>query len=270
VLYKNYEDQPDTVESSIGPDEGRLQMRRSIVVPMFLTIVLASFMAHAIEIKEPFVFVDRFPDESKQMGFTPGNVVQIGAKVTAGDVPIAEATAKNLDTGVVLKLIQKRIGTAQTDILVLLWPFPPFDPSTHKGVWEIKVKDEKGNEAAARTHRLDKVATMPYVYNIKASGNPLAPMITWAASKQDGIPTECKIMYVVRLLKDVNNQIYMSKPPTQDLKQQVPEGVLKPENIPDMYVRIESQCLDTDDMGHAAPVELKSETFRSLKEASGK
>jgi hypothetical protein len=235
-----------------------------------LTIVLASFKAHAIEIKEPFVFIDRFPDESKQLGFAPGNVVQIGAKVTAGDVPIAEATAKNLDTGVVLKLIEKRIGAGQTDILVLLWPFPPFDPSTHKGVWEIKIKDEKGNEASARTHRLDKVATMPYVRDIKASGNALAPVITWAAPKQDEIPTQCKIRYVVRLLKDMNSQIYISKPPTSDLKQQIPEGVLKPENVSDTYVRIESQCLDADDMDHAVPVELKSETFRSLKEASAK
>jgi hypothetical protein len=197
-------------------------------------------------------------------------VVQIGAKVTAGDVPIAEATAKNLDTGVVLKLIEKRIGAGQTDILVLLWPFPPFDPSTHRGVWEIKIKDEKGNEASARTHRLDKVAMMPYVRDIKASGNALAPVITWAAPKQDEIPTQCKIRYVVRLLKDMNNQIYISKPPTSDLKQQIPEGVLKPENVPDTYVRIESQCLDADDMDHAVPVELKSETFRSLKEASAK
>ena len=247
-------------------------MRRLIFVAIVLAIVLAmvTSQAHAITITEPFIFVDRFPDESKQLGFTPGNVVQIGALVTPGDSPITEATAKNLDTGLVLKLTPRQIGTIFTNILFLYWPFPPLDPSIHKGVWEIRVKDEKGNEAVAKTHRLDKVGTLPYVGNIKASGNPLAPMITWTAPKQEEIPTKCKIVYVVRLLKDINNQFYRSKTPTDDLKEQIPEGFLKSENISDTYVRIECQCLDVDDMDHPNPIELKSETFRSLKEALGK
>jgi hypothetical protein len=152
----------------------------------------------------------------------------------------------------------------------LLWPFPSFDASTHKGVWEIRVKDERGNEAVAKTHRLDKIGTMPYVKNIKASGNHLAPIITWTAPNQEEIPAKCKTIYVVRLLKDISNQFYRSKTPTDDPKEQIPEGVLKPENVSDAYVRIESQCLDTDDMDHPVPTELKSETFRSLKEALGK
>jgi hypothetical protein len=233
-----------------------------------LTIV--NFQAHAITIKEPFVFVDRFPDESKQLGFTPGNVLQVGAFVTPGDSPITEATARSLDTGLVLKLTSRQTGTIYTDILFLHWPFPPFDPSAHKGVWEIRVKDEKGNEAVAKTHRLDKVGTMPYVKNIRASGNPVAPIITWTAPNKEEIPKTCKTMYVVRLLKDIGNQFYKSKTPTDDPKEQIPEGVLKPENAADTYVRIETQCLDTDDMDHPVPTELKSETFRPLKEALGK
>jgi hypothetical protein len=68
---------------------------------MFSAIVLTMVIAQAqaITIKEPFVFVDRFPDESKQLGFTPGNVVQLGAHVTPSDSPITEATGRNLDTG---------------------------------------------------------------------------------------------------------------------------------------------------------------------------
>ena len=190
--------------------------------------------------------------------------------MTPGDSPITEATARNLDTGLVLKLTSKQTGTIYTDILFLHWPFPPFDPTIHKGVWEIRVKDEKGNEAVAKTHRLDKVGTMPYVKNIKASGNALAPVITWTAPNKEEIPTKCKTIYLVRLLKDFGNQFYKSKTPTDDPKEQIPEGVLKPENVSDTYVRIESQCLDTDDMDHPVPTELKSETFRSLKEALGK
>jgi hypothetical protein len=247
-------------------------MRRLIWVSMFLAIVVAlvTSKAHAITIKAAFVFVDRYPDEAKQLGFSPGNVVQLGAVVAPGDSPITEATARNLDTGLVLKLTSIQIGTIYTDILYLYWPLPPLDPSNHKGVWEISVKDEKGNEAVAETHRLDKVGAMPYVGNIKASGNPLAPMITWTAPNKEEIPTKCKIGYMVHLLKDVNNQLYRSKALTYGLKKQIPEGVLKPENIPDTYVRIECQCLDRDDMDHPVPIELKSETFRPLKKALGK
>jgi hypothetical protein len=247
-------------------------MRRLILLPMFLAIFLAMVTpnANAITIKMAFIFVDRFPDEAEQLGFTPGNVVQLGAFVTPGDSPIKEATAKNLDTGLVLNLTSRQVGTIYTDILFLYYPFPPVDPSTHKGVWEIRVKDEKGNEAVSKTHRLDKVGEMPYVGNITASGNPLAPMISWTAPKQEEIPAKCKVAYMVRLLKDIDHQFYRSKKVTYELQEQIPEGLLKPEDISHTYVRIECQCWDTDDKDQPVPIELKSETFRPLKEALGK
>ena len=46
--------------------------------------------------------------------------------------------------------------------------------------------------------------------------------------------------------------------------------LLKPEDISHTYVRIECQCWDTDDKDQPVPIELKSETFRPLKEALGK
>ncbi len=245
-------------------------MKRLILMPLFLVIVLAMVIpnTYATTIKYAFVFIDRFPDEVEPLGFCTGNVVQVGAVVKPGDSPITEATAKNLDTGLVLKLAPRQIGTIYTNVF-LHRPFPPLDPSKHPGVWEIRVKDEKGNEVVAKTHRLDKVGKMPYVRNIKASGNPLAPTITWDAPVEKDYPSECKIKYRVRLLKDVNNQFYRSKKLIYDLKEQIPEGFLKPEDIPDTYVRIECQCWDSTDMDHPVPVELKSETFRPLKEALG-
>ena len=98
---------------------------------------------------------DRFPDEAGPLGFPTGNVVQIGAFITSGDSPITEVTAKNLDTGLELKLTQLNLGTIYKDLLYEFTPFPPLDPNKHKGVWEIKARDEKGNEAVAKTHRLD-------------------------------------------------------------------------------------------------------------------
>ena len=176
-------------------------MKKIIVIPLFLVIALAMVYpcAYAMEIKYAFVFIDRFPDEAKALGFPTGNLLQIGAFITPGDSSIKEVTAKNLDTGLDLKLTQLNLGTIYKDLLYEFTPFPPFDPSKHLGVWEIKVKDEKGNETIAKTHRLDKVGKMPYVKNIKASGNPLAPMITWSAPDKD-YPPECEIKYTVPFL----------------------------------------------------------------------
>ncbi len=246
-------------------------MKKLILIPLFLIIALAmvSPCAYAMKIKYAFVFVDRFPDEAGPIGFTTGNVVQVGAMVVPGDIPITEVTAKNLDTGLVLKLTQINVGTIYKNLLYEFTPFPPLDSSKHVGVWEIRVKDEKGNETVAKTHRLDKVGEMPYVRNIKASGNPLAPMITWTAPDKKDYPAECKIKYKVRLLKTNRSQFYKSKKGLSDTKEQIPEGFLKPEDIPDTYVRIETQCWDTDDKDQPVPVELKSETFRPLKEALG-
>lgn len=245
-------------------------MKKIIVIPLFLVIALAMVYpcAYAMEIKFAFVFIDRFPDEAKSLGFPTGNLLQIGAFITPGDSSIKEVTAKNLDTGLELKLTQLNLGTIYKDLLYEFTPFPPFDPSKHLGVWEIKVKDEKGNETIAKTHRLDKVGKMPYVKNIKASGNPLAPMITWSAPDKD-YPPECKIKYTVRLHKTIHSQFYKSKKGFTETKEQIPEGFLKSEDIPDTYVRVECQCWDTSDKDQPVPMELRSETFRSLKEALG-
>jgi hypothetical protein len=52
-----------------------------------------------------------------------------------------------------------------------------------------------------------------------------------------------------------------------DTKEEIPKGVLKYEEIPDTYIRIETQCWDKDDKDNPFPIELKSETFLPLVEA---
>jgi hypothetical protein len=47
------------------------------------------------------------------------------------------------------------------------------------------------------------------------------------------------------------------------------EVFLKPEDIAETLIRIECQCLRADVKGDAKPLELRSETFQSLKEALG-
>ena len=241
-------------------------MKKLILIPLFLVIVLGvvTSNAYAITIKYAFAFADRFPDEAEPLDFCKGNVFQIGAVIKPGDSPITEATATNLDTGLVLKLAPRQHGPIHTNLFLHM---PLLNPNMQQWVWEIRAKDEKGNEAVAKTHRFDKVGEMPYVKNIKASGNSLAPMITWDAPVEKDYPAECKIKYRVRLLKAADNQFYKSKKLLSVTKEQIPEGLLKPEDIPDTYVRIESQCWDSTDTVHPVPVELKSETFLLLKEA---
>ena len=245
-------------------------MRRLILVPLFLVIVLGMVnpCAYAMKIKYAFAFADRFPDEAAPLGFTPGNLVQVGALVKAGDFNITEATATNLDTGLVLNLAPIQIGAVYTNLLFLHRPFPPVDPDKHKGVWEIRLRDEKGNEAVAKSHRLDKVGELPYVENIKASGSPFAPTITWTALKKEDYPPECKIKYRVRLLKNNRSQFYKTKKLSSEPKDEIPRGILKYEDIPDTYIRIETQCWDSKS-DHPVAVEAKSETFRPFVEAFG-
>lgn len=245
-------------------------MKKLMLIPLFLVIGLTIITpcVYAMKIKFAYVFIDRFPNEAQSLGFPAGDVLHLGAFIIPGDTPIKEVTAKNIDNGLDLKLTQLDVGSIYNDLLYEAIPYIPFDPSKHKGVWEIKIKDEQGNEVVADTHRLDKIAQMPYVKNIKASGNPLAPMITWSAPEKDS-PAYCKIKYIVRLLKDKHSQFYKSKKGLLDTKEQIPEGFLKAEDIPDTYVRIECQCWDTDEEDSSMPLELKSQTFRPLKEALG-
>lgn len=247
-------------------------MRRLILVFLFLVICLAMVNpnTHAAEIKLTFVFANHFPADAESLGWSrTGNLLQVGAFIVPGDSPIKEVTAKNLDTGLVLKLNQIKLGPIYKDLLYEATPFPYVDPSKHNGVWEIRVVDESGKEAVAKTHKLDKEGVMPLVRNIQASGNQLAPTITWDAPAMEDIPAGCEIRYQVRLIKHVRAQFYKSKKPQSDTKHEIPVGFLKPEDIAETLIRIECQCLDADVKEDTKPLELRSETFQSLKEALG-
>jgi len=247
-------------------------MKRLILVPLFLVIILAMATpdTHAATIKLTFVFADHFPADAESLGMSrTGNLLQVGAFVVPGDSPIAEVTARNLDTGLFLKLNQIELGPIYKYLLYEATPFPYFDPSKHNGVWQIKVKDESGKIAIAKTHRLEKEEAMPFVRNIQASGNQLAPTITWDAPKKEDVPAGCEIRYQVRLIKHMRAQFYKSKKRQSDTKHEIPEGFLKPEDIADTLIRIECQCLKADVKEEPKPTELRSETFQSLKEALG-
>ena len=250
-------------------------MKRKVVLLtlcFFICGITAVFSANEIKIEYQNAFSMRFPDNIQHLGFPKGLVLAVAAVITPIGypiIPITEVTAKNLDTGLILKLKSVEIEM-QTPGLYSSVPLPPFDPSKHLGVWEIRVKDEKGNEAIANTHKLDKVGEMPYVKDIKASGNPLAPTITWAAPNDKDIPEGCAdLEYRVRLIKDRKKQYYLSYN-LPDTKCQIPEGKLKYEDLSDTYVVIICHCSDKDEKAYPIPTEFISETFRPLKEALGK
>jgi hypothetical protein len=81
---------------------------------------------------------------------------------------------------------------------------PVFDPEKHVGVWEVRVKDQAGDEKTEKTHELEIKGILPFVKGVKASGEPLSPTITWHAPAENALPQGVKIRYQVRLLKAGN------------------------------------------------------------------
>ena len=248
--------------------EGDDMKKRNFLIVLLLLVLLGvvPITVQAVEINT-FVFLDQFPENSVALGFPKERVIQVGAFVKAGDTNIKEVTAVNLESGVTLNARLMGELSKIMPTIYLVEPMPAFDPSKHMGIWEIRVKDDKGEVFTAKTHKLDKIEEMPYVENLKVSGNPLAPEISWKEPKN--IPEGCDVMYRVRLLKDNNNQIYLSGY-LKDPVHAIPEGKLKQEDLDNTYVRIECQCIDSGEPEKPIPLELRSETFISLKEALSK
>jgi hypothetical protein len=248
--------------------EGDDMKKRNPLIMLLLLVLSAAvpITVQAVEIST-FVFLDQFPENSVSLGFPKERVVQVGAFVKAGDTNIKEVTAVNLESGVTLnaKLMGELSKIMPT--IYLVEPMPAFDPSKHIGIWEIRVKDDKGKVFTAKTHKLDKIEVMPYVENLKVSGNPPSPEISWKEPRN--IPEGCDVMYRVRLLKDYSTQIYLSGY-LKDPAHVIPEGKLKKEDLDNTYVRIECQCIDSGEPQQPPPLELRSETFISLKEALSK
>jgi hypothetical protein len=232
---------------------------------LFFSMVVNAFSAYKITIRYPFAFRDRFQASSQQLGFPEGNVLQLGCFIEPADSPIKEVTIKNLDTGLILTATPANLDVIMSG-LYYVQPMPPFDSEKHMGVWEIMVKDEKGNEATAKTHKMDINGEMPYVEGLKASGDPLAPVITWSPPKN--IPEGIQVRYRVRLLKDANNQFYISSD-IFDTTYKIPQSLIKSDDLSNIYIRIECRGFDKNDF-HSVPIEFQSETFMHLKEALGK
>lgn len=239
-----------------------------ITLCLFFSMVTNALSADVIKISYPFAFKDRFQPGVKHLGFTEGDVLQLGCFIKSTASPIKEVTFKNLDTGLVLTATSGNIEATMAGMYVVL-PLPPFKPDKHMGVWEVRVKDEEGNEAKDKTHKLDIKGTMPYLKGLKASGNPLAPMITWTAPNKKDIPKGVRVRYRVRLLRSATDRLYRSDY-TNEPRFQVPEGEIKAEDLSKVYVRVECYGYDKNDKVHPMTLELSSQTFMPLKKALGK
>jgi hypothetical protein len=243
-------------------------MKKKIVLLalcLFFVMVTNAFSADFF-INYPFAFKARFPAGLQHLGYPQGDVLQVGCFIEPAGFPIKEVTAKNLDSGLVLKAIPVSVGNIFSG-LYQVDPIPSFDPIKHMGVWEIRGKDENGNEAIAETHELDITGEMPYLEGLKASGNPLAPKITWSAPSEKDVPQGVAVKYDVRLLKDMNSQIYRSGVFSGFTEDTIPEGIIKSEDLSKIYIRVECQGWDKNENRFTFPVEFTSETFMLLKAA---
>jgi hypothetical protein len=234
---------------------------------LFIGMVTNALAEDKISFPLTWAFVNRFQPGSQQLGTPEGNVIQVGCMIKATDSPIKEVTAKNLDSGLVLEAPPVNVGKIWSGVYEI--PLPPFDPSKHMGVWEIRAIDDKGNEATVNTHKLDMKGEMPYLEGLKASGSPLAPTISWSAPNEKDIPQGAEVKYRIRLLKDMNDQFYKSEIIT-NTSLQIPEGNIKSEELSEIYVRVECQGWDKNEKEHSVPIDLMSQTFIPLKEALGK
>ncbi len=242
----------------------------AILLSLSLLFSLVSFSKAGEEIKveSPLAFQDRFQEISKDLGFPKGNVLHVGCIIKPAGHPIKQVTFKNIASGIILTA-SPEISGKQTTGVYIVDPKPVFNPSKHMGIWEINVSDEKGNKAIANTHRLNNYGQMPYVREIKASGNPLAPMLSWSAPKVDEIPKNCSIKYEVSLLLNKQNkhdQILKSAG-ISTTKYQIPQGLLTSKDISKVFIRIDTLGYDDTDVVHTLPLEFKSHAFLSLEDA---
>lgn len=233
---------------------------------IYIVLTMAILPANAIEIKMPFVFIEQFEENSSSLDFPQNKVLQIGALIKSDDIPITKVNAKNLDTGLMLEAKALKPVDKFFHGIYMVWPMPVFEQKKHLGLWEITVIDEKGNKVSAKTHKLDRIDNMPYLTEIKTSGNPLTPTISWKPPDSKDIPSGCKTGYYVRLIKDINTQLHRSKP-LQITNYIIPEGTLKDADLADTYVRIELFCIDSSEPEDPLALELRSSSFSSLKEA---
>ena len=234
----------------------------SIVITFLLLSASGYSTVEALEINT-FLFLEQFPENAVPLGYQRERVIQIGAFIKAGDTRIKEVTAVNLDSGIALdaKLMGGGLGTVLPNMF-LVDPNPVFDSNKHKGTWEFRVTDDQGKVYTARTYKIDKTDVIPPVENVKVSGDPLAPEVSWNMLKN--IPEWCSVSYAVRLLKDYYNQMYRSAN-LKDPSHAIPVGKLKREDLDKTYLRIECSCNDPE-YPEKFMTRLRSSTFISLKE----
>jgi len=226
--------------------------------------LMASTAHGQITIPTPFAFTTLNPPISGYMGFDVGQVLAVGAFVSWGDEEIIEAYATNLESGAVLTL-------ANMDSLAIFsglyesFPNPTFIPEEHLGAWELTFVGASGEVVTAVTQPISVTETMPYVKGVKAEGDPLAPVISWRAIKENMIPNECRVTYELRLLEgDIDLHFYRS-PYFPDPVHEIPAGLITEENLPRVWVRTMAWCVDTV-TDHPIAFEARSNRFQNLLE----
>jgi len=250
-----------------------MKSRVAAVTLLAFTFVLIAAVASAKEMttKWPFAFVEQFPGIVDQLGLKSGNRLSIGIFVIQGDSPVKSVTMRNLKSGETLEVPSADTisGLFSADesppILYNFDPMPLFDPEKHTGLWEVTVTDEEGNTVVDKTHNLDKTDELPFVRDLRVSGDPLSPTVTWKEPDPEAVPSWCRKEYRVRLFKDIDTQLHRSDPLSEG-KYEVPEGLLKNKDIADTYIRVEFTCYDNEDKDHSLPLERRSETLELLQD----
>ena len=220
------------------------------------SVLLSPTNSFALSVVGQFAFSQRFPGSAQPLGFVKGTTLGVGAFVTpTPGVPVTEAIATNLSSGVQLNLVAATLA-----ILPGLYQNPPteFDANMHLGVWEIRVTDSAGAVRMVTTAPIDLPEAIGFVKRLAAAGDPLAPSIAWDDVKAKERPASCTMGYRVRLLLDRARQLFIS-PNLTTTSFVIPPGVIRPEDLDEIWLRIEALCND-----EPGGTDSRSNTFRPL------
>jgi hypothetical protein len=230
---------------------------------------------------DPYAFVDRFTDSSDvaALGFPSGpepflNLGMIVEKEEAekagAPIDIVSATASNGQVNI--DLVYADIGVFE------LWDNfggdpAVFDPKSHGGSWVITATDSKGASASTQPVLLEYGFVMPFVEDVNVEQTTSGDLkVTWIVPElEPEIAAKCDVDYRLRLLKNIDQQLYRSDGTTES-SVTVPAATLEEKaggDLAGVWGRIEMACRDKDEQqknnAGEGQLEARSNTFFPLQ-----
>ena len=239
-----------------------------ILMVLILTIAPNALASDEIAISYPYAHKSKRYFGSSGYKGPEGITLSLGCFVEGIGYPIKEVFIKNLNSGVILSAKQWPTDDVYKNLFEVTPP-PIFNETKHMGIWQVTVRDELKNQSISTTHNLNIKDELPFITDIKVSGNPLAPKIKWKPVNKKEVPEGIGVAYNVRLLYDTDYYFYRSKLLFKT-KHKIPKGYIDQKKYDKIYIKVQCLGFDINDKEHIWPQEIVSITYLLLKEAFDK